>query len=129
MNRLPAQTSTSLLAKATIRPRRIAASVGGGWRGAADGPGHSGDRPGLPAGPPPPGPSRSPPCQPAAADKGQQGHRRDYGEKAVEPVEKAAMPRNEAARVLHAEPSFGHGLRKIAELLDNRKSRAHQNQR
>ena len=34
------------------------------------------------------------------------------------------MSGNEAARVLHAEPSLGHGFGKIAELPDNRKARA-----
>src|SRR5438270_1773166 len=38
------------------------------------------------------------------------------------------MPGNEAARVLHTEPSLGHGLSKIAELSDNRKPRAYQHQ-
>ena len=35
------------------------------------------------------------------------------------------MSGDQGARVLHAEPSLGHQLRKIAELPDNRKSRAH----
>ena len=53
----------------------------------------------------------SSPCQhAAAADHGQQRHRRDHREQAVEPVEQAAMSGDEAARVLHAEPSLGHGL-------------------
>ena len=39
------------------------------------------------------------------------------------------MTRNEAARVLHAEPSLSQGFGKIAELPDNRKARADNGQR
>jgi hypothetical protein len=56
-----------------------------------------------------------------AADQGQERHCRYRRQQAVQAIEQSAMPRDQAARVFHAEPAFRQRLGKIAELGDNRK--------